>query len=111
MRYFKTGRRYDEYRLIKANQYKNHVEIVLESYDETYFTDRAKSAEKTATMIAKSFGIVELVKKSEVRFIQTNKMVTVIDDDGYVHEEIERFAYQVFYFNRRHRPKKKKFQK
>ena len=106
-RYFKEGRKYDEYRLIKVYQSAHHCEIVLQAHEEYFIGKREKSAEKTATMIARSLGIVELIKKSELEYHKTGKKVIVFDENNYISEEDEVLAYQVFYFNRRIRKKKK----
>lgn len=106
-RYFKEGRLYDKYfRLIKLSQRKHHVEVVLQVRDIDYL-ERPKIAEQCATMIAKSFGIVKLQGKSEIRSHKTDKKVIVFDEDNRVSEEFETLYYQVFYFHRTVRPKRR----
>lgn len=107
-RYFKEGRKYDEYRLLKVYQSAHHCEIILQAHEEYFLDERAKCAEKTATMIARSLGIVELVKKSKLEYYKTGKKVIVFDDDNNVSEEDEYLVHQVFYFNRRIRKNKRK---
>lgn len=106
-RYFKVGRLYDKYfRLIKLTQRQYHVEVVLQVRDIDYL-ERPKLAEQCATMIAKSFGIVKLTGKSEIQEHYTGKKVIAFDENNYVSEEEEVLYWQVFYFNRTVRPKKR----
>lgn len=107
MKYFKVGRKYDEYRLLGVEQRTYHVEIVLQAHPEYFEGHRWKNAIKTATMIAKSFGIVELVKVSEGHITYTGKKRIVFDENNYVSEEDEYLVYHVYYFNRKHRAKRK----
>lgn len=54
MRYFKEGRKYDEYRFIAVKNARYHIEVTLESYDESYFVERAKGAFIVARQIAET---------------------------------------------------------
>ena len=111
MKYYKIGRKYDEYRLLGVEQRTYHVEVVLQAHPEYFEDKRWKAAIKTATMIAKSFGIVELVKVSEPHYTKTGKKRIVFDENNYVSEEDEVLVYYVYYFNRKHRPKRKAVRK
>ena len=105
-KYFKVGRLYDKYfRLIGYEKRSHHIEIVLQVTDKDYLT-RPKIADNCAKMIAKSVGIVELIKKSEIKTHKTGRLVPYIDDEGYVSEVEEALYYQIFYFKWRRRPKK-----
>lgn len=107
-KYFKEGRIYDKYfRLIKLTQREHHVEVVLQVRDKDYL-ERPKIAEACATMIAKAFGKVRLDGKSEIREHKTNKKVITFDENNFVHEEFETLYWQVFYFSRWVRPKRRK---
>lgn len=106
-RYFKEGRLYDKYfRLIKLTQRKYHVEVILQVNDIDYL-ERPKIADDCAKRIARSFGIVHLAGKSEIREHKTGKKVIVFDENNYVSEEDEILYWQVFYFNRTVRPKRR----
>ena len=106
-KYFKEGRLYDKYfRLIKLTQRKHHVEIVLQVKDKDYL-ERPKIADNCAKMIAKSFGRVELTGKSEIFEHTTDKKIIVFDENNYVSEEYETLYWQIFYFNRWVRPKRR----
>lgn len=106
-RYFKVGRKYDEYRLLKVHQSTNHCEIILQAHPEYFEDERWKNAIKTATMIAKSLGIVELQKISEPHYEETGKMRIVFDENNFVSEEPEVLVYYVYYFKRRIRAKRR----
>lgn len=107
MKYFKVGRLYDGYRLIKVDQFPHHAEIILQGKPYQFDEKHMKGAIKCATMIARSLGIVELQKISEPNFHKTGKKLIVFDDENFVHEEDEILQYHVFYFNRRIRKKRK----
>ena len=107
MKYFKVGRKYDEYRLLKVDQYPHHCEIVLQAHPEYFEGKRWDNAIKTATMIAKALGIVTLQKISPPHYEKTGKMRIVFDENNYVSEEPEVLVYYVYYFSRRIRPKRK----
>ena len=106
-RYFKIGRKYDSYfRLINLYQSKFHCEVVLE-VDDIDYLQRPKIADDCAKMIAKSFGIVKLVKKSEIFEHTTDKKVIVFDENNNVSEEYETKYYQIWYYDRTVRPKRR----
>lgn len=107
MKYFKVGRKYDEYRLLNVYQGKYHCEVVLQAHPEYFEGKRWENAIKTATMIAKAFGIVTLVKISEGKITYTGKKRIVFDDNNYVSEVDDYLVHHVYYFDRKHRPKRK----
>lgn len=107
MKYFKVGRKYDEYRLLGVHQSKHHCEIILQAHPEYFEGKRWDNAIKTATHIAKALGIVELQKISEPHYEYTGKTIFVFDENNYVSEEPEVLVYYVYYFSRRIRPKRK----
>ena len=107
MRYFKIGRLYDGYRLIKADQFPHHCEIILQGKEYQFDEKRMKGAIKCATMIAKSMGIVELQKVSEPKYHKTGKKVIAFDENNFVSYEDEILVYYVFFFKRRIRHKRK----
>jgi len=107
MKYFKVGRKYDEYRLLKVYQSPHHCEVILQAHPEYFENERWNNAIKTATMIAKALGIVELQKISEPHYEETGKMRIVFDENNYVSEEPEVLVYYVYYFKRRIRAKRR----
>ena len=107
MKYFRIGRLYDGYRLLKVYQSPNHCEVILQAHPEYFEGKRWENAIKTATHIAKALGIVKLQKISEPHYTETGKMRIIFDENNYTSEEPEVLVYYVYYFARRIRPKRK----